>query len=101
MFRNQLHIRSVIRCNLIYRSLSLESRMPPNSKEVCGGASYSGRPDLDAKLAEWLEWTPPGSPDHAAVKALVEAGEFDRLEKMMMSRKNFGTAGIRAKMGPG
>ena len=97
------HIRS-IRCNLIYRSLSLDSRMPPNSKEVCGGeggTSFSGRPDLDAKLAEWLEWTPPGSTDHAAVKALVEGGEFDRLEKMMMSRKNFGTAGIRAKMGPG
>ena len=38
---------------------------------------------------------------HPNVKALIEGGEFDRLEKMMMSRKTFGTAGIRAKMGPG
>ena len=76
--------------------------MPPNSNEVCEGASsFSGRPDLDSKLAEWLEWTPPGSPDHEAVKELIEAGDFDRLEKMMVGRKTFGTAGIRAKMGPG
>ena len=75
--------------------------MPPNSNEVCEGTAFSGRPELDSKLAEWLEWTPPGSPDHEAVKGLIESGEFDQLEKMMMSRKTFGTAGIRAKMGPG
>ena len=77
--------------------------MPPNTNSdgVWKGTSFSGLPELDSKLAEWLEWTPPESPDHRAIKDLIERGEFEQLEKVMMTRKTFGTAGIRAKMGPG
>ncbi len=81
--------------------------MPPsnltcaNSSDAAGAPTSGRGPELDSKLSQWLEWTPPGSDDHEAVKKMVAVGEFDALEKIMMGRKNFGTAGIRAKMGPG
>ena len=77
--------------------------MPPNTNRdgVWKGTSFSGRPELDSKLADWLEWTPPESSDHRAIKDLIERGKFEQLEKVMMTRRTFGTAGIRAKMGLG
>jgi hypothetical protein len=80
----------------------MPQKMPPNTTTAYPkGVSHSGRAALDNKLSDWLEWNVPGSPDHAAVANMIEKAEFDDLDKMMMPRKLFGTAGIRAEMGPG
>ncbi|KPA82483.1 phosphomannomutase-like protein [Leptomonas pyrrhocoris] len=55
---------------------------------------------LDALVKQWLEW------DHdpvtrAAVEALVAKNDTATLQSILGSRMTFGTAGLRATMGPG
>ncbi len=58
---------------------------------------------LDSLVSDWLRWSESGSLDREAVMELVRAGDSGREElwKIMGKRVAFGTAGIRAKMGPG
>ncbi|KAF8059165.1 PGM2 [Scenedesmus sp. PABB004] len=57
-------------------------------------------PDVAAKTAEWLALDAElGS--RAAVQALLDARDDAALEELMCRRLEFGTAGLRAKMGPG
>lgn len=61
----------------------------------------SGDAKLDSLIQSWMEWSLDGSADQQAMASLVEDKDFKTLRKLMLSRKTFGTAGIRGKMGPG
>lgn len=64
-------------------------------------SSGSGNPALDKAVQNWLEWDKKGSESHDRVLAMVRSGNWSELEKIMLVRASFGTAGIRGKMGPG
>ncbi len=57
--------------------------------------------ELDTAARCWLEWNVAGSADSRAVEKLLEEKKIGELKKILCSRLKFGTAGIRAKMGPG
>lgn len=51
-------------------------------------------PALEGKLREWRSWD-RNEATKTLLKDLVEREEFDILEKIMLERINFGTAGLR------
>lgn len=51
-------------------------------------------PALEEKLREWRSWD-RNEATKTLLKDLVEREEFDILEKIMLERINFGTAGLR------
>lgn len=59
-----------------------------------------GNPQLESKIKEWLNWD-KNETTSQRVKKLLEAKNFDDLAKMLLSRLNFGTAGLRGKMDAG
>jgi len=61
----------------------------------------SGDESLDNRVRDWLRWTPHESEDAEAVKKLMTEGHWPTLRAIMGKPLTFGTAGIRAKMGPG
>jgi len=60
----------------------------------------SGNQKLDAKIKEWLEWDKNES-TRKEVELLVENGDYVGLDKILMKRLEFGTAGLRAALGAG
>lgn len=60
----------------------------------------SGDPQLDVKIKEWLKWD-QNSKTKSEIENMVKNQKYDELKKIMMTRLSFGTAGLRAKMGPG
>ncbi|KAG7268082.1 hypothetical protein CRUP_027560 [Coryphaenoides rupestris] len=64
------------------------------------GLPTTGDLKLDQDIKTWLSYDK--NPKTASqVKALVQAGDVDRLRRCFSSRMVFGTAGLRAAMGPG
>ncbi|CAL8072016.1 unnamed protein product [Calicophoron daubneyi] len=56
--------------------------------------------ELSSKADEWLSWDENESTREAILK-LKNASSWDELRKLLLVRMEFGTAGLRAKMGPG
>ena len=56
---------------------------------------------LESLVSDWLRWAETGSPDREVVADLRNRGDWHQLERIMADRVAFGTAGIRARMGPG
>ena len=61
----------------------------------------SGNSGLDESISNWLRWDHPSSKSYNKVQELIAAANWQELEKIMMTRLAFGTAGIRGRMGPG
>lgn len=56
--------------------------------------------ELDAKIKEWLQWDKNES-TLGEIKHLTNNGDYEKLKKILLNRLTFGTAGLRAVMGPG
>lgn len=56
--------------------------------------------DLQKAALQYIEWDPTPT-TRAAMQALVNANDQTALEQHLLSRIQFGTAGLRAQMGPG
>ena len=61
----------------------------------------SGNKILDENVSNWLKWNVKGSKSYKDVEEMVKAYKWKELEKIMVNRLAFGTAGLRGKMGPG
>ncbi|KAI5616561.1 phosphoglucomutase-2, partial [Silurus asotus] len=64
------------------------------------GVVSTGDVSLDNAVKQWLEFD-KNSKTAACVRDLVKAGNVDELRKCFGTRMEFGTAGLRAAMGPG
>uniref|UniRef100_A0A0A9VX72 Phosphoglucomutase-2 n=1 Tax=Lygus hesperus TaxID=30085 RepID=A0A0A9VX72_LYGHE len=60
----------------------------------------TGNPELDARVNEWNEWN-KDSTAQEAVDNLINNNDVKNLEKLFLRRIEFGTAGLRGRMGPG
>lgn len=67
---------------------------------MAGKGDSSEGDALDRAAAAWLAWD-KNPKTSALVKKLVSDGNKEELEKCFGSRMEFGTAGLRAAMGPG
>ena len=61
----------------------------------------SGNKILDENIRNWLNWNVKDSKSYKDVDKMVKACKWKELEKIMVNRLAFGTAGLRGKMGPG
>lgn len=57
-------------------------------------------PELERKVASWLE-IDQNEDTKAELLRLVADGQLDYVDQVLSKRMEFGTAGLRAKMGPG
>ncbi|TGZ73225.1 hypothetical protein CRM22_001645 [Opisthorchis felineus] len=57
-------------------------------------------PELEKKIEEWLKWD-KNEVTRSEISRLKNAGEVEKLNGLLMNRMEFGTAGLRARMGPG
>ena len=64
-------------------------------------ANLSGNAILDENIRNWLKWNVKDSRSYQDVISMVKEGSWKELEKVMVNRLSFGTAGLRGKMGPG
>ncbi|KAH9505240.1 Phosphoglucomutase-2 [Bulinus truncatus] len=60
----------------------------------------SGDNVLDKEITLWLKWD-KNEKSRLAIKELVDKNDFESLKKLLLNRMEFGTAGLRARMGPG
>ena len=61
----------------------------------------SGDEILDENVRNWLKWNVKDSKSYKVVEEMVKASKWKDLEKIMVNRLAFGTAGLRGRMGPG
>ncbi|XP_034544804.1 phosphoglucomutase-2 [Notolabrus celidotus] len=64
------------------------------------GLSTTGNTDLDQAVKQWLQYD-KNPKTVSMVQELVKNGAVEALKKCFSSRMEFGTAGLRAAMGPG
>ncbi|XP_077461021.1 phosphopentomutase [Stigmatopora argus] len=64
------------------------------------GISKTGNSQLDQEIQQWLLYD-KNPKTVSAVEKLLEDGAVETLKKCFSSRMEFGTAGLRAAMGPG
>ncbi|XP_076315840.1 heat shock cognate 90 kDa protein-like [Tachypleus tridentatus] len=64
------------------------------------GNINTGNAELDEKIIEWLKWDKNEKTKNAILK-LVSGKDNATLEKLLLNRLTFGTAGLRGVMGPG
>lgn len=57
-------------------------------------------PDLDNRIAEWLKWD-KNETTLKEVHLMIKNGNLQELKKLFLNRLEFGTAGLRSRMGPG
>ena len=69
--------------------------------EMANSEISSGNKILDENVRNWLKWNVKGSKSYKHVEEMVNASKWKELEKIMVNRLAFGTAGLRGKMGPG
>ena len=69
--------------------------MTPNA-EIC-----SGNEILDKNIRNWMKWNVKGSKSYQDVEDMIKDSKWKELEKIMVDRLAFGTAGLRGRMGPG
>ena len=55
---------------------------------------------LEQAISQWLKWDKEEKTRNE-IETLVKNGEFTQLSKLLENRLEFGTAGLRAKMGAG
>ncbi|KAG8303108.1 Phosphoglucomutase-2 [Homalodisca vitripennis] len=67
--------------------------------EQNGGIS-TGNTELDARLQQWFEWN-KNEDQNREVREMIEKQEVTTLCKLFLERMQFGTAGLRGRMGPG
>ncbi|CAG5129719.1 unnamed protein product, partial [Candidula unifasciata] len=60
----------------------------------------TGNEQLNAEINQWLKWD-KNEKTRLAIKTLTEENNYPELKKLLLQRMEFGTAGLRAKMGPG
>ena len=60
----------------------------------------SGNAILDENVKNWLKWNIQDSKSYQDITQMVNAKRWKELEKIMVNRLSFGTAGLRGKMGP-
>ncbi|XP_008559651.1 phosphopentomutase [Microplitis demolitor] len=60
----------------------------------------TGVKDLDEKIIEWLSYNKDPKAENE-VRELVKEGDIKLLSKLFLKRLEFGTAGLRGRMGPG
>ncbi|KAK4320745.1 hypothetical protein Pmani_008402 [Petrolisthes manimaculis] len=60
----------------------------------------TGNPTLDKKVLEWFQWDKNES-TMEELKGLLDKGNVSLLEKLLLNRLLFGTAGLRGRMGTG
>ncbi|KAL4227994.1 Phosphoglucomutase-2 [Mactra antiquata] len=56
--------------------------------------------DVQQKVSEWLNWS-KNAKDNAEIEDLVRKENNEELKKRLLHRMEFGTAGLRARMGAG
>ena len=61
----------------------------------------SGNSILDDNVRNWLKWNIQDSKSYQDIMQMVDDKRWKELEKIMVNRLSFGTAGLRGKMGPG
>lgn len=61
---------------------------------------HTGDREVDAKVAEWLEWD-QNEDTKREIESLLAKKDVPELRKRLCSRMAFGTAGLRARMGAG
>ena len=61
----------------------------------------SGNIVLDETIQNWLKWNVKESTSYRDVYEMVKEQKWKELEKIMVNRLAFGTAGLRGRMGPG
>ncbi|XP_030643843.1 phosphopentomutase [Chanos chanos] len=64
------------------------------------GLSSTGDISLDQAIQQWLQFD-KNPKTAAAVREMVKDGKVEELRKCFRARMEFGTAGLRASMGPG
>ncbi|EZA54197.1 Phosphoglucomutase-2 [Ooceraea biroi] len=60
----------------------------------------TGDSNLDVKIIEWLQWNKDSNAEEEVLKYLNN-GAVKVLSKLFLKRLEFGTAGLRGRMGPG
>lgn len=60
----------------------------------------TGDSNLDTKITEWLQWNKDPSAEKEVLEYL-DNGVIKVLSKLFLKRLEFGTAGLRGRMGPG
>ncbi|KAK3099451.1 hypothetical protein FSP39_004554 [Pinctada imbricata] len=60
----------------------------------------SGNEEINAKVKEWLDWD-KNVTTRAEIEELVATNNVDELKNRLLKRMEFGTAGLRARMGAG
>nr|CDS23113.1 phosphoglucomutase 2 [Echinococcus granulosus] len=58
-------------------------------------------PQLKAKVEEYLKWDKNESTRSQIAAMAASSHDLDKLRKLLMVRMEFGTAGLRSRMGPG
>ena len=61
----------------------------------------SGNAILDENVKNWLKWNIQDSKSYQDITQMIDAKRWKELEKIMVNRLAFGTAGLRGEMGPG
>ncbi|KAK0082470.1 hypothetical protein PV325_010353 [Microctonus aethiopoides] len=62
--------------------------------------SHTGAQKLDETINEWLDWN-KDEKSAAEINNLIKINDIKSLEKLFLKRLEFGTAGLRGRMGPG
>lgn len=62
--------------------------------------SSISNPDLDKKIEEWLKWD-KNEKTLKEVQTMVNNRDYKKLSNLFLNRLEFGTAGLRARMGAG
>ncbi|KAK6636317.1 hypothetical protein RUM43_009976 [Polyplax serrata] len=62
--------------------------------------SSTSNPDLDKKIEEWLKWD-KNEKTLKEVQTMVNNRDYKKLSNLFLNRLEFGTAGLRARMGAG
>ena len=69
--------------------------------QIQNGEPNSPSTELNDRIKEWLAWDCRSSKSFATIENLVVEKNWPELEKLMLKRLKFGTAGIRGRMGYG
>ncbi|XP_015523670.2 phosphoglucomutase-2 [Neodiprion lecontei] len=60
----------------------------------------TGNTILDEKIKEWLSWNNDSAAENE-IQNYINEGDVSTLSKLFLTRLEFGTAGLRGRMGPG
>lgn len=64
------------------------------------GIVETGNPALDKVIRQWLEWD-QNEKTSGEIQDLVKTGDHATLSRLLLRRLQFGTAGLRGRMGAG